>query len=251
MKKLNLKLGLILLATTVAALTTVATNSHLNLISGLSGKEIRYTIKVKPESAVAMGQYTSWLEKHGYDVAGYSWRNGEIEVITDQAGIDRLASSQFQGFIKDRSGSDMAVDARYLNPNKVEQKLKELNLRFPQFTRLEQIGTSLQGRAIWALLVSTTPKDIDPQYLTKPSIIFDGMHHAREIMTSEVVMDVAESTLEMLDKQTGLAPLLSHWNVWVVPMLNVDGNNIVWTQKSMWRKNARTEGTNTFGVDIN
>ncbi|MGZ3690745.1 MAG: M14 family zinc carboxypeptidase [Pseudobdellovibrio sp.] len=253
MMKNKLKLGLILLVTSALGYATMATSTHLNLVTNVEGKGIRYTIKVAAKSAFDMGRYSVWLQKHGYDVAGYSWRKGEIEVITDKAGIEKLNQSQFQGFIKNmESGmATTAVDSRYLNPNKVEQKLKDLNAKYPQFTRLEQIGTSVQGRAIWALLISTTPKADDPAGLSKPSIIFDGMHHAREIMTSEIVMDVAENTLDMLAQNNGLAPLLNRWSVWVVPMLNVDGNNIVWTQQNMWRKNAHTEGSQTFGVDIN
>ena len=34
-------------------------------------------------------------------------------------------------------------------------------------------------------------------------------------------------------------------------MLNVDGNNIVWTTDNMWRKNARGQGNNVYGVDLN
>ena len=84
-----------------------------------------------------------------------------------------------------------------------------------------------------------------------PAAPGDGMHHAREIMTSEVVMDVAEYSLDLLEKQTGITPLLSQWNVWIVPMLNVDGNNIVWTSNNMWRKNAATTNGRVHGVDIN
>jgi carboxypeptidase T len=255
MKKMNIKIALVLLAT--AAITTVgfstsAISSHLNLKSTTSSgpsQEVRYTIKINVKSAIEMGKYTNWLEKNGFDVAGYSWKKGEVQVITDAAGIEKLKQNDFTGFADNTEAG--AVDTRYLNPNKTEQKLKDLAAKYPQYTRLEQIGTSLQGRAIWALLVSTTPQADSEAYLSKPSIIFDGMHHAREIMTSEVVMDVAENTLDILANNGDLAPLLNRWNVWVVPMLNVDGNNIVWTQSAMWRKNAHTENGQTYGVDIN
>ena len=252
MKNINIKIAFGLLITSFLTFSTTATSSHVNLFTNRDGKEIRYTIKVSAKSAFEMANYTKWLERKGFDVAGYSWRKGEIEVITDSAGVETLKQNQFQGFTKMTEDADtLAIDTRYLNPAKVEQKLKALAAKYPQFTRLEQVGTSIQGRAIWALLVSTTPNADDPAYAAKPSIIFDGMHHAREIMTSEVVMDVAENTLDMLSKNSDLAPMLNHWNVWVLPMLNVDGNNLVWTQSTMWRKNAHAEGGNTFGVDIN
>lgn len=244
-----IKISAALLTTLAITFTTSATSTHLDLSTS---SEIRYVLKVPAESAIDMGRYSKWLVSNGYDVAGYSWRNGEIEVITDLAGIQRLKEQNFEGFAIDTHEADMlAIDSRYLNPNKVEQKLKDLHAQYPQFTHLEQVGTSVQGRAIWALLVSTTPQINSAEYLAKPSIIFDGMHHAREIMTSEVVMDVAEHALDILANNGDQAALLGRWNMWVLPMLNVDGNNIVWTQSNMWRKNARAENGRTHGVDIN
>lgn len=245
--------SLLLVVLTVAAFSTTATSSLLNLVTNRT-EDIRYIIKVDVKSPFEMVRYTSWLEQNNFDVAGYSWRKGEIEVITDQVGVQKLKQNNFSGMAVDSAHFEMgatAIDGRYLDPNKVEQKMRELVTRYPQLARMEQIGTSLQGRAIWALLVSTTPSAGDAEYLKKPSIIFDGMHHAREIMTSEVVMDVAEHSLDLIERNMDAGSLLAQWNIWVVPMLNVDGNNIVWTQKNMWRKNARSEGSNTFGVDIN
>jgi hypothetical protein len=229
--------------------TTAATSSLQTLKTNFSGKAIQYTIKVNVKDAFEMGRYSKWLQKQGFDVAGYSWRKGEIQVITDAAGIEKLNQNNLQGFSLESEG--LGPDQRYLNPAKVEQKLKDLNAKYPQYTKLEQIGTSIEGRAIWALLVSTTPQTESAEYAAKPSIIFDGMHHAREVMTSEVVMDVAEYALDNLDKNAGDAELLKRWNVWVVPMLNVDGNNLVWTKSSMWRKNAHSDSSGTYGVDIN
>jgi hypothetical protein len=229
--------------------TTAATSSLQTLKTNYSGKAIQYTIKVNVKDAFEMGRYSKWLQKQGFDVAGYSWRKGEIQVITDAAGIEKLNQNNLKGFSLESEG--LGPDQRYLNPAKVEQKLKDLNAKYPQYTKLEQIGTSIEGRAIWALLVSTTPQTESAEYAAKPSIIFDGMHHAREVMTSEVVMDVAEYALDNLDKNAGDAELLKRWNVWVVPMLNVDGNNLVWTKSSMWRKNAHSDSSGTYGVDIN
>lgn len=200
-------------------------------------------------------QLIGTLTKAGFDVAGFNWKQGTIEVITDEAGIAQLRSRNLEVVVSDRlfdPGSE-SIDPRYLTPLKVENGLRALNARFPQITRLEQIGTSLQGRPILALLVSSTPNAKDPAALAKPSLIFDGMHHAREIMTPEIVFDVAETLLAGAQMRAA-APLkaIQDWNIWVVPMLNVDGNNIVWTEDAWWRKNARAPGVaNVFGVDIN
>ena len=71
-------------------------------------------------------------------------------------------------------------------------------------------------------------------------------------MTPEVVLDVGVSTLATLSRGSQRAvDLFSRWNIWIVPMLNVDGSNIVWSKDNYWRKNARSQGSRVFGVDIN
>ncbi|MBX3034008.1 MAG: hypothetical protein KF865_08785 [Bdellovibrionaceae bacterium] len=235
--------------------TAAVSNFVLGKKTDRSGQRLqRYFIEVPMRSPFDGRQLIGWLNRNGYDVAGSDWQAGTIEVITDQQGIDRLnqrglRGSALQNFVG--AGAN-AIDPRYLNPQKVEDLLKSLNARFPEFTRLERIGVSLQGRPIWALLISSTPRADDPRALEKPAIIFDGLHHAREIMTPEIVMDVAPTLLNGFKAGVpGARQALLNWNVWIVPMLNVDGNSIVWGEDAWWRKNARGAQSSIYGVDIN
>ncbi|MEW6056301.1 MAG: M14 family zinc carboxypeptidase [Bdellovibrionota bacterium] len=239
--------------------TTAAESANKRLINHdetLNRYVIHYPVK-HPKNARGI---MKWLTRNRFDVAGVNWRKGTIEVITNDEGVrvieKALRKREIRGKIVEKQGGGFqredAIDQRYLNPERLTGRLKALNEEFPEITRLEQIGKSNEGRPIWALLVSSTPKASDPKALAKPSILFDGMHHAREIMTPEIVLDVAESLLRGVVAQNRRAEqLLTRWNVWVVPMLNVDGNHIVWTKNNWWRKNARSEGNKVFGVDIN
>jgi hypothetical protein len=77
------------------------------------------------------------------------------------------------------------------------------------------------------------------------------MHHAREVMTTEVVMHLAQELL----KNYGSDPETTHWmktaRIIVVPQVNPDGNQLVHDGQSMWRKNAWESDGRTFGVDVN
>lgn len=202
-----------------------------------------------------MQSYMAWLKKNDYDIAGVKWQEGKIEVITDQAGIDRLTQYRVPFVVKTTHTpgveSTDKLDPRYLNPQKVEEKLKKIAAQYPNDTRLETIGKSNQGRPIYALLLSKAAKRNDSSYFNKPTLVIDGMHHAREVMTSEIVMDVADVILSVKRSNSQWNQLLDAWNIWIVPMLNVDGNNIVWTSDTWWRKNARANGSNVHGVDLN
>ncbi len=218
---------------------------------------IRFKIQIHPNSTHQdLSRLAGWLNQNNFDVPGMNFQNKEIEVITSQAGLNFLQSKGLRGkVIENRiSGSNPqeGVDPRYLNPDKVLAKLQALNKAYPQITRLETIGKSVQGRPIMALLISTTPDLKNRDYYEKPSVLFDGMHHAREVMTPEIVVDIAESLL--LGAQRGFAQarrMVADMNIWVVPMMNVDGNSIVWSSDNWWRKNARAEGGSVHGVDVN
>ncbi len=249
------KKGLLALLT-VCLTTTLVAGAQTNFRTLPSIGKAKYQVYVQSQANFqTIRNYLGWLKQNDYDIAGVKWQQGIIEVITDQAGVDRMNQYRIpiQIVRSHTPGVDAVdkIDPRYLNPQKVEDKLKKINAQFPNDTRLEQIGTSNQGRPIWALLISKSSKRNDPGLYTKPTLILDGMHHAREIMTSEIVMDVADVILTLKRSNSPWNQLIENWNIWIVPMLNVDGNNIVWTSDSMWRKNARGNGSNVFGVDLN
>ncbi len=246
---------IILISSLFASAFAPSSIGRFNLIDANKSK-FRYVLTTPVRSPYEIVKYVSWLRQNDFDVAGYNWKKNEVEVITDSAGITKLEELNLRGKIVEtrEPGQTRAqsVDPRFLNPEKVEAKLKALNNQYPKITRLVQIGTSFLGRPIWSLLISSTPNPQSPEYYQKPAIIIDGLHHAREIMTPEVVMDVADTLLNPTVRQDRRwLQLFENWNVWVVPMLNVDGNTIVWTEDNMWRKNAHAENNRTFGVDIN
>jgi hypothetical protein len=215
----------------------------------LTQNHIRYTLDVGSTDPQKLRDLHKWLSDAEFDIAGVNLNRGEIEVITNADGIDFLREHGIKGVpMLMKAG----IDSRYLNPATMEAKLKKLQQTYPQWTRLEQIGTSLESRPIYALLLSDTPAAGDARTSQKPSILIDGQHHAREIMTSELVSDIADTLLGSAGAGDLRAlNLLHNWNIWLVPMLNVDGTNIVFTQDNMWRKNGRANGRNKYGVDLN
>jgi hypothetical protein len=65
-------------------------------------------------------------------------------------------------------------------------------------------------------------------------------------------MDVADHLLQGYTSGDPVAKqILDGWNIWVLPMLNVDGTNIVFTKDNFWRKNAASSGGTVYGTDIN
>jgi murein tripeptide amidase MpaA len=186
-----------------------------------------------------------WLARNSYDIAGIDYSAHTIEVITNNGGIQELKAHGWKVDIE--ASATSTVDNRYLNHQSLEAKLKGLVQTYPKLAHLEMIGQSFEG-----LMISNNPDPSDSTHRGKANLLVDGVHHAREVMTAEVVADMGEVILqELQNKNPFYEDIIQRWNIWLVPMLNVDGSNIVFTKDNFWRKNARAKENSTFGVDIN
>lgn len=134
----------------------------------------------------------------------------------------------------------------YLNPTQVRQALKQIHTQYPTITKLFKTGKTHQQRPIMALEISANPGDTN-----KPVLLFNGMHHAREVMTSEVIMHIAKVLTEKYGNDAEVTNWLDNFRIVLVPQVNPDGNALVSDGKLMWRKNAYPLKGRTVGVDLN
>jgi hypothetical protein len=114
---------------------------------------------------------------------------------------------------------------------------------YPDFFHAKPIGKSLEGRTIWSIRIS----DDKTANAKEPSVLFNALHHAREVMTVEVIMDIADWILTNHETDPMAKEWISKLQIYLIPMVNPDGSNKVWNGSSMWRKNVR----GGHGVDIN
>jgi carboxypeptidase T len=184
------------------------------------------------------------LQARSMDVAGVDLTAKHVDLIVDGEELKWLKSAGYRPLVVSADRFASSPDSRYQNPEKVESALKQFAALYPDLAQVKAIGKSLQGRDIWSIRLSKNVKIDDP---SKPHVFFNSMHHAREVMTSEVGLDIVETLLSQYGKDQKITHWLDSFVIDVVPMFNVDGNHLVWSQDSMWRKNAR----GGYGVDIN
>ena len=130
--------------------------------------------------------------------------------------------------------------------------LTQLSSIYPTLTRLDTLGTSIEGRHIIAIKISDNV-DIDED---EPEVCLMGCHHARELMSVEVPLYIAEYLLENYGIDPEVTGLVDGRELWIVPMVNPDGHVYVQNNHTdpwwdWWRKNRRDNGDGTFGVDLN
>lgn len=135
------------------------------------------------------------------------------------------------------------------------ETVAEMNLihaAYPSLTTAPfSIGTTGEGRTIWAMKVSDNP-NVDED---EAEILFDGVHHAREIMTVEMNLDFMRYLCENYGSDPVVSDIVNRREVFFVPIVNVDG--FVYNETTnpggggLWRKNRRANGGGCFGVDNN
>jgi murein tripeptide amidase MpaA len=161
-------------------------------------------------------------------------------------------------YLPEKAGLDNTFDPGYHSNVEMLAELKALAGRYPQLARLEDFGDSWekkqggQGHDLWVLKIG---KGDTTQ---KPGVIYLGLHHARELVTPEMVLNIAKLLLEGYGKDAELTHYVENREIWLVPMVNPDGHALA-EQGADWRKNTNTTYTNQKpghgpsgpGVDLN
>jgi carboxypeptidase T len=185
------------------------------------------------------------LLSHSYDIAGVDVAEKTIDVVVSQGEAKRLSSLSSARVQSTKSFDPLAApDSGYTTHQELTDIVTRTAEAFPNIVSYESIGKSLEGREIWAVKISD---NVAKRETDEPVIFFNAMHHAREVMTTEVAIDIIEQLTKGYESNSQVQGWVNNNEIWIVPMVNPDGNNKVWTSNSMWRKNTR----GGHGVDIN
>lgn len=104
----------------------------------------------------------------------------------------------------------------------MQSDIAELKELYPEFIEVGSIGSSVEGRALTLLKIGSGDE----------KLLLVGSHHAREYITSTYLMNTVDKYLSAAAKgeKVGgydIAEMLQKVTVYVVPMLNPDGVNLV------------------------
>ena len=136
--------------------------------------------------------------------------------------------------------------------SEIEGKLDEMSTDFPNLaTPKYSIGTSIEGRDIWAVKISDNPM-IDEE---EEAVYYDALHHAREPLSMAVSINYAFWLLENYETNNRVKYILDNREIYIVPCVNPDGYEYNHETNpdggGFWRKNRRAVDNNCFGVDLN
>ena len=158
-----------------------------------------------------------------------------------------LSSDLNQYIDSHKANTSSRFDERYHSFDNITTFLTNLPIRYPSFISLKTIGHTFERREIRLVTVSTN------QTQSKPIVIYECGIHAREWISPA-------ACIGLINKLINERPnFLNHFDVHVIPTLNVDGYVHSWHVDRFWRKNRHINASMTFfgdeddcrGVDLN
>ena len=181
----------------------------------------------------------------------------ELKNITASVGIIEFLGGAGYVNLGDFSHADIVTPSKNVTHHEMEYQLKVFSLLYPEFTELKEIGKSVEGRPIYALRVGNGKKEI----------LMDASMHAREHMTTNVLMEMIDqySYHYLRGSKFGsyqVKNVLDQTSIWFVPMMNPDGVTLVQNGISAVKNQALVKSingssnyarwkANIRGVDLN
>jgi len=146
----------------------------------------------------------------------------------------------------------------YHSYDELLRRLWALERAHPDRVMVSTIGKSwetLNGRGNRPILAIKVADDVQRVDDRRPEVLYFGGVHAREIGTTEVLLSYIEHLAESPESDARVRFLRRNRQSWIIPCLNPDGREHVFSRDIWWRKNRSRPGgprsTGPIGVDLN
>jgi hypothetical protein len=183
------------------------------------------------------GSYSAATEPaHTYDTGPGEFT--ALLTVTNAASLSDTAALKIN-VIEDMTDNYVEL-VPYRNYYETRETLEALAAANPGIMTIYTAGYSVEGREIFVVKISDNV-EVDED---EPTVHFDAQHHAREVMTPEVIIDIAEQLVSNYGSSSEITGWVDSYEIYLMPCVNPDGVVAVFTTDWGIRKNAR-------GVDPN
>jgi len=155
--------------------------------------------------------------------AGYNISNvrGDIATIhATAAELEQLAEAGYE-YLEigvDGQPADKALGG-YHNYAGVTAELADYAAAYPDICRLYTLGQSVEGRELWAMLITDDPNTEEDE----PEFKYISTMHGDEPLGTEMCLYFIDMLLTTYDSNDRVAELVDNTAIWVVPLMNPDG----------------------------
>ncbi|HEU4363988.1 MAG TPA: M14 family zinc carboxypeptidase, partial [Candidatus Krumholzibacteria bacterium] len=154
-----------------------------------------------------------------------------VDVLADDTQLEWLMSRRYPVSVIQEDASLAPPGAAVLDGNlgeyhtyaELDTMLSALAAGYPDIAQMSVIGTSIEGRNIFALKISDNVA-VDED---EAEVLYMGNHHARELMSVEIPLLFAEYLLGYYGVDAEITDYIDNREIWFVPMVNPDGHYYV------------------------
>lgn len=222
---------------TLTVLTVVAT-----AFAGAAYAETVYWTRAYADP----GRLAGDLAAYDFDVAAAA--RDHFDLVASGADLDALDLDGIAYEVLEVIDTTDAPPTEYTEYAEMVPILQGLATNYSGICALYDVGDTWENREVWALKISD---NVATHEAAEKDILVNGCHHAREIMTVEVPLYLAKNLCEKYPTDPEVKMIVENVETWIIPMVNPDGHNYVFTTYNMWRKNRRDNGGGVYGVDPN
>ncbi len=221
--------------------------------------------------SVPASQTALWaLAQHGADLEGLLCLGGRYVFFAEADQVERWGRAGIELTIEDRDveasnqarlsaeevplGGGFATGSMngYFTYAEVASRIDEYRKKRPSImSERMSIGTSIEGRSIWALKISDNPSKAE----NEPKILYTALTHSREPEGMMALMYFVRYIMDRYGEDPEVTWLVNNRELWFIPVVNPDGYVYNETQRpaggGMWRKNRRENTNSSSGVDLN
>jgi len=138
------------------------------------------------------------------------------------------------------------ADGSYQSYDSIVHVLRNLCANYPSICVMDSIGETYENRWIYGIKISDNPT-VDED---EPEVLYVGMHHAREWATPQVCRHMADTLVRNYSTNAGFQSFIDNHELWIFPVINVDGYAYDYPAQRMWRKDRQPFG-GSYGCDPN
>uniref|UniRef100_A0A8C5N134 Carboxypeptidase A6 n=1 Tax=Leptobrachium leishanense TaxID=445787 RepID=A0A8C5N134_9ANUR len=133
----------------------------------------------------------------------------------------------------------------YHSLGEIENWMHHLNKTQSHLVYMFSVGKSYEGRPLYVLKLGAN------NIVKKKAIWIDCGIHAREWIGPVFCQWFVREALNTYNRDSSMRKILNLLNIYVMPVLNVDGYHFSWTTDRFWRKTRSKNRFNCYGVDAN
>ena len=210
----------------------------LFLFSILFADDIAHLYKLKKPNK----EILNWIEQSGGVVDRYIPEK-TAEVYLTRELVEQIESQGYQlhlidqqsllSIVSDSLSSDHTVGLSYHSYPAVTFILDSLLMLYPDICKVVSIGQTVEGREMWAILITDKPniEEIEPE------VKYVANMHGDEMISQEMMLILTKYLLQNYD-DSRIKQLIDETEIWIMPNMNFDGS------QNLQRRNANN-------VDLN